>query len=329
MAEKDKKIVEKKPQATFFNPVLFNKNLFPVNLGERVSNAFQRGVDTIGGFSGGKAPMMAAGAAIPSSATLSDFRFTGPLLGSGPMFGVRGAQQAAPQPARQPYNYGLFAATAGLPSFDVTKTQTPSSQTQIGTDLLTGKTSQLQFEAPTQNAITYNKAPEERMAVATPYGNISATFQSGNSGARQLENLNARTTSYVGRTPAEQQALLAQVRQNGSQMAGAQDQFFAQKRAERSGLAQAEATARAVGASSMDIMRARDIAAGPSTLASIRGQSTNYQQRLPMEGLASRGVSDFSRNLRISQPVITNLGPSGFALYEQQQAAKRSARKTI
>ena len=171
-------------------------------------------------------PATMAGVSIPpDGAELPQLQFRGPLLGTGPMFGVRGAQQPAPQPSPQPYNYGLFAATSGLPSFDVSKTQTPSSQTQIGADFLTGKTSQLQFAAPTQNAITYSKAPEERMATATPYGNIDATFQSGNSGPRQLENFNARETAYVGRTPEQQQALLAQVRANGAQLANKMQNF--------------------------------------------------------------------------------------------------------
>ncbi len=70
-------------------------------------------------------------------------------------------------------------------------------------------------------AMTLPKTAEQqgRMATATPYGNIYATFQSGNSGPRQLENLNARDTAYVGRTPEQQQALIAQMRERGRDLA--------------------------------------------------------------------------------------------------------------
>ncbi|NBW22050.1 MAG: hypothetical protein EBR82_80265 [Caulobacteraceae bacterium] len=127
------------------------------------------------------------------------------------------------------------------------------------------------------------------------------------------------------RTPAEQQALLAKMRAQGSNIMrnniNSQEQFFAQKRAERSGLAQAEAIARARGATSMDIMRARDTQ--PSTIAGIQRQFATFQQRLPVEGLAARGVSDFSRNLRISPIKYGALGPSGSDLERLQQQSRR------
>jgi len=86
-------------------------------------------------------------------------------------------------------------------------------------------------------------------------------------------------------------------------------------------LAQAEAFARAGGATSMDIMRARDTQ--PSTIADIQRKFVTSQQRLPMEGLAARGVVDFGKNLRISPIKYGALGPSGSDLERLQQQSRR------
>ena len=209
-----------------FNPTILGRKLFPSSqvtgdffsgLGRSIVQAFTPAAGT--------PPATMAGVSIPpAGASFSQLQYKGPLLGTGPMFGVRGEQQPAPQPARQPYNYGPYAATMGLPSFDVTKTQTPFNQysaaapQQISSALAMPPSGQAQ--APSQPAPILPTPPtEERMATATPYGNIYATFQSGNSGPRQLENLNARETAYVGRTPAQQQALIAQMRERGSALA--------------------------------------------------------------------------------------------------------------
>lgn len=213
-----------------FNPTILGRPLFPSSqrtgdflrgVGQSVRQAFTPAAGT--------PPATMAGVSIPpAGASLSQLQFKGPLLGSGPvfgsMFGLGSEQQQAPQPARQSYNYGPYAATMGLPSFDVTKTQTPFNQysaaapQQISSALAMPPSGQA--KAPSQPAPILPTPPtEERMATATPYGNIYATFQSGNSGPRQLENLNARDTAYVGRTPEQQQALLAQVRANGANLA--------------------------------------------------------------------------------------------------------------
>ena len=209
-----------------FNPTILGKPLFPSS---QVTGDFLRGVgqSVRQAFTpaAGTPPATMAGVSIPpAGASLSQLQYKGPLLGTGPMFGVRGEQQPAPQPARQPYNYGPYVATMGLPSFDVTKTQTPFNQysaaapQQISSALAMPPSSQAQ--TPSQPSPILPTPPtEERMATATPYGNIYATFQSGNSGPRQLENLNARDTAYVGRTPAQQQALIAQMRERGSALA--------------------------------------------------------------------------------------------------------------
>ena len=66
-------------------------------------------------------------------------------------------------------------------------------------------------------AMTSPKTAEQqgRVASALRTGTVYATPE-------QLANLNARDTAYVGRTPAEQQALLAQVRANGAKLAAKQ-----------------------------------------------------------------------------------------------------------
>lgn len=176
-----------------------------------------------------------------------------------------------------------------------------------------------------ETAMTAPQTAEQRGLTPTAVreGTVYATPQ-------QLANLNARTTAFEGRTPEQQQALLAQMRERGRAMAGSQETFFAQKAAEREGLRTAEATALARGIRTMDIMRARE-STQPSTLAGIRSQAYQYTQRLPFEGLATRAASEFASALPVggSKPrPISSLGPSGYALYEQQQAARRVAGMT-
>lgn len=153
--------------------------------------------------------------------------------------------------------------------------------------------------------------------IQTPYGTIYATpEQAANMGrARTLAQQSSRS-------PAEQQALLAQMRRQGAQIrgqiGGLQESFFAQKQAQREAINTAERSARAAGATSMDILRARSAAAGPSTIAGIQGQATIG----PMAPVGT-SVAQFNRSLPAAgsrQPSVGPMGLSGYALYEQQQA---------
>lgn len=196
---------------SFLNPTIYGKKLFPSS---QVFGDFGRSMVSAFTPSPQAPPATMAGVSIPpAGASFGQLAFRGPLLGTGPMFATRGAQQPAPQPVQQPYNYGPYLATMGLPSFDVTKTQTPSSQSQVTAGVLT-ESKPLQFSPATSSNIPV-KPEEPRMATSTKYGTIYAT-------PRQLENLNASDTAYVTRSPEEQRKALALVRENGRAMAPSQ-----------------------------------------------------------------------------------------------------------
>jgi len=341
---------------------------FPVNLGERTSNAIQGAINTIGGLSGGKAPMMAAGAAIPSSATLSDFRFTGPLIRSDKSrraaveepnvtIADRGPAWDAPKPSNafRPFPYVapppakpamsedmrarirmyelskmspqaqdvVFAASGQggeinaqysptLPQTTLSPYSIPSvaaPQLGIGMGSQISEINRPSFQSlagtlqPAQQLPSVTQQiPIQRRAIETPYGTLYATSEAPRGQMTQVQSFGSRSTAFEGRTPAQQQALLAQMRQIGSQMAGAQERFFAQKRAERAALSQAETVARAGGATSMDIMRARE-AMQPSGIVDIRKQALPFMQFGPQPAsLASTAAQRFGSNLSITQP---------------------------
>lgn len=257
------------------NPTIFGKKLFPSS--ERVMGALGNAAQSLGqaaqGFGSaltqsqfGINPALSVPAAI--AATRQTASQT-PLLGTGPMFGLRGGQQPAAQPTQPAFDYGTFAATRGLPAFDVTKTQTPSAtQNQINTAALTGQTSPLNFSTqspfsapkaiPTQSTpmagfarvSDWSQNPLVQAARAT--GNISAierataqaksqgrgVFQPNDISAVSLASLRASNpeAGFGGsRTPAQQQALLAQMRIRGaetmSKNLAEQEKIIAQRRA--------------------------------------------------------------------------------------------------
>jgi hypothetical protein len=350
-----------------FNPTILGKPLFPSSqrtgdflrgVGQSVAQAFTPAAGT--------PPATMAGVTIPpAGASFSQLQYKGPLLGTGPMFGIRGAQQPAPQPAQPSFDYGTYAATRGFPSFDVTKIQTPFSQYSASApQQLTASLAQSLPPLPTQlptrvsapEAITPNQAtpaagfarisdwsqsPLVQAARAT--GDVSAlaraTEQARNQGRSalapkditgvslaDLKELRPEAGFGTSRTPEQQQALLAQMRTQGAKMAGAQERFFTQKREELNALKGAAASASARGVSSIDIMKARALSQ-PTTLAGIRRQAYEYTQKLPMGGLGESAVAGFQKNLPVggSAPrTATSLGTSGFALYEQEQAARRA-----
>jgi hypothetical protein len=209
---------------SIFNPTILGRPLFP---SQQVTGDFLRGVGRSVAQAltpaAGTPPATMAGVSIPpAGASFSQLQYKGPLLGTGPMFGLRGEQQPAPQPARQPYNYGPYAATMGLPSFDVTKTQTPFNQysaaapQQISSALAMPPSGQAQ--APSQPAPIITTPPSDGRFKFTFQGAEPMSERRGTIMAtpEQLTNLNARTTAYEGRTPEQQAALLANIRKTGA-----------------------------------------------------------------------------------------------------------------
>jgi hypothetical protein len=126
--------------------------------------------------------------------------------------------------------YPTQRTTPSFPiAFDVTKTQTPFSQFSASTPQQITRTAPQQMQVPTQAPIFPTKPQEPRIDTAVREGTISATPQ-------QLANFNARDTAFEGRTPEQQQALLAQVRASGARLAAQQTETmrnFAESRGAR------------------------------------------------------------------------------------------------
>ena len=281
------------------NPTILGRKLFPSSeklkeYGRTIAEAFTPAAGT-------PPPTMAGVTVPPDGASLSQLQFKGPLLGTGPMFAVKGTPAPTPQPEPVKTDIGAYAATRFPFSFDVAKTQTPSMQ-QPNIAALTGGAQLPSFTPTTQAPIMPPKEP--RQMIQTPYGTIYAT-------AGQKQSFESNRNIYEGRTPAEQQALLAKMRQRGAdKMSGnikAQEQYFAQKAQERAGLRLAEAEAKARGFSPIEIMKARE-ASQPSNFAGIVRQAAQYSQRLPMEGVATSAISKFSRALPSGGPYSTVYG---------------------
>lgn len=117
------------------------------------------------------------------------------------------------------------------------------------------------------------KTAEQRglTPIQTPRGTIYAS-------AEQEKNLASRSTAYEGRTPEQQQALLAQMRQKGAtlsrQSVDRQEEFFKQKRAEIAALAQATGEAYKDGMSPQSVRQARSAYTSqqPTSIAGIQRQ---------------------------------------------------------
>lgn len=310
------------------NPTILGRPLFPSSeklkeYGRTIAEAFTPAAGT-------PPPTMAGVTVPPAGASLSQLQFKGPLLGTGPMFGLRGTPAPTPQPEPVKIDIGAYAATRFPFSFDVAKTQTPSMQ-QPNIAALTGGAQPPTFTPTTQAPIMPPKEP--RQMIQTPYGTIYAT-------AGQKQSLESNRNIYEGRTPAEQEALLAQMRQRGADIMrgniASQNQFFAQKAQERAGLRLAEAEAKSRGFSPIEIMKARE-ASQPSNFAGIVRQASEYSQRLPMEGVATSAISKFSRALPSGGPYSTVYGgapinrlvpdnPYSNASAEQRKATRQIAR---
>lgn len=72
---------------------------------------------------------------------------------------------------------------------------------------------------PQQLPSIQQQIPFKRTAIETPYGTIYATSEAPKGQMSQAEAFASRPTAFVGRTPEQQQAALAQVRQNGQKIA--------------------------------------------------------------------------------------------------------------
>jgi hypothetical protein len=172
----------------------------------------------------------------------------------------------------------------------------------------------------------------ERKGVQTAYGMVypAAGQEAGAERSAALGPMGARLANV--RQDLNQQDRIAQMRERGAALAqqriASQEEFFAQKASEREGLRGSEMSARASGVRPMDIMKARAAAGGPTTIAGIQEQAYERSQRLPMEGVAASAVSKFTENLPQfgSRPLpVGPMGPSGYALYEQQRMAGGSS----
>lgn len=163
-----------------------------------------------------------------------------------------------------------------------------------------------------------------RVASALRAGTVYATPE-------QLANLSSGVGGFSGqRTPAQQQALIAQMREKGRSMAGAQERFFTEKRQAREGVRAGEIAAREAGYRPMDIIRGRAAAAGPSSIAGIQREASPYQAG-PRPSYGMTAAQQFYGSFPSGGPQplrSTSTGASGYALYEQQQAARRAAGMT-
>jgi hypothetical protein len=195
--------------------------------------------------------------------------------------------------------------------------------------------------------LTQNRVIPDRPSynqIQTPYGMVFASTEAPKEGGpSQASNQRVMEMGYLPEQSArlanigeqaQRNAAIAQMRERGAALGQQgiqrQEQFFTQKRAERDALRLAESEARAGGISSMDIMRARG--GGPSTMAGIRSDFQNYQPQIgpmaPTSTLVANVVSGFNRGLPSegSRPLPSGpLGPSGYALAEQQRMARGSS----
>lgn len=168
-------------------------------------------------------------------------------------------------------------ATATAPQIP---TPTFPSQTSVGSQMVTGAMQPERlsdFGALRQRPIVPSELPKVQMQ--TPYGSIAAT-------SSQAAAFEARPTAYEGRTPEQQQALLAQIRSRtpaSQQGIARQEEYFKQKRAESKALADATTEAFKSGVSPEKIAQARSsyYQSQPNTLAGIRSE---FQSMVPEFG---------------------------------------------
>jgi hypothetical protein len=143
--------------------------------------------------------------------------------------------------------------------------------------------------APTTDAITSFGSPMSSRTerIDSQYGTASTTLTPEQQTARFQSQQQAQEAGTMPRTPEQQQALLAQMREKGAalgqQRVANMEEFFKQKRAERSELTKATSEAAMAGMSPQSIREARSAYTSqqPSSISGIRQQ---FNQMVPTFG---------------------------------------------
>jgi len=150
----------------------------------------------------------------------------------------------------------------------------------------------------------------QAIQVAGPYGFAQTSLTPQQVEQREQARQQAQQMGTMPRTPEEQQALLAQARQRGAalgqQRVANMEEFFKQKRAEGTALAQATKEAYEAGMGSQSIRQARNAYTSqqPSSVAGIRKQFQSMipEFKSPMEQRSSvAGIRSFF-NLPVGGP---------------------------
>jgi hypothetical protein len=240
----------------------------------------------------------------------------------------------APQPAAP-----MLGASAPVPAFPTSGMGIMGNQNirPLPTDQISPMGRMAPTLADRGGVTTDITGMQGKTPIQTPYGTVYATAgQAGTQRVAEMGGLPAQSARLenIGEQ-AQRSAAIAQMRERGAALAqqrfGAQESFFAQKRAEREALGTAETAARTAGVRPMDIMGARAAAAGPSTIGGIQREFASYQPTIgpmaPTSLYAANAESRFRGALPEggSRPLPSGaMGASGYALAEQMQAARRA-----
>ena len=288
------------------------------------------GTRLIGPMTGFQVPPTPPTPVLPSGTPMTGFD----IYPTQPQMAPRTASATAPQPAAP-----SLAAPSPVPRFPATGMGLMGNQniSPLPTEQISPMTRMAPTLADRGGVTTDITGMQGKTPIQTPYGTVYATAQqAGTERVAEMGGLPAQSArlANIGEQ-AQRGAAIAQMRERGAALAqqrlGAQESFFAQKRAEREALGTTEAAARTAGVRPMDIMRAREIVAGPSTIGGIQREFASYQPAIgpmaPTSLYASRAASQFTGALPEggSRPLPSNrMGASGYALAEQMQAARRA-----
>jgi hypothetical protein len=213
------------PFSTFADPNSFlGRPLIP-RIGSALESAGRSLINALTPATGTPPPTM-AGVSIPpagaSTSQLNPFPALASLnpFGSRPLVRTDYGEITAPSVPNIPQlpsgammtgSADIYPTTPRFPSTPVPLPTSPS-MTSVGSNMVTTPRPTASFGTPQQIPFTPTPTVQPRINTAVREGTISATPQ-------QLANLNARTTAYEGRTPEQQQALLAQMRNAGQNIA--------------------------------------------------------------------------------------------------------------
>jgi hypothetical protein len=171
---------------------------------------------------------------------------------------------------------------------------------------------------PVSMGITATQTPEQRglKPVQNLYGTVYAT-------AQQQQNMQATRTmaQQSSRSPAEQRALLAQMRERGAaigqRLAGQQEQYFQQVRAERAELARSTQAADLARVPQETIRQARSqyLSQQPSSIAGIQRQFAGFLNtpsfgETPMSNRTAFVRSPFNIPAGGPQPTMSTTQPN-------------------